>query len=125
MGKVPGVASGYATAPTAVVNGRPVTLDISGLNPGRSGAEGSTSIDADTPPNATVASVVVENRANVIATVQVFNGDLKAGERKLNLVINDMPQQQVPVPSTSSRPSAAVGRISAWRASSVAGNSTS
>ncbi|HTR00465.1 MAG TPA: BatA domain-containing protein, partial [Candidatus Acidoferrum sp.] len=71
-----------------VVNGRPVTLDIQKLT-------------SDAAVNAAVTSVVVENRSEVVATVQAFGGELAANDRQLSLSINGEGQQQLPVPATA------------------------
>ena len=71
-----------------VVNGRPVTLDIQQLN-------------KQTHVNALVESVLVENRADVIASVRSYGGEIEANKRQLSLSINGEMQQQLPLPATS------------------------
>lgn len=63
-----------------VVNGRPVTLDVQAL--------------ASAPtPNATVESVIIENRNSVSATIRSYNAELAAGEKQVQLSINGAVQQ--------------------------------
>lgn len=63
-----------------VINGRPVTLDIQQVAPAPEA-------------NYTVDSVVVENRASVVANIRAFNVDA-AGEKRVSLSINGSEQQQ-------------------------------
>ncbi|MEY4640452.1 MAG: hypothetical protein RLZZ227_446 [Pseudomonadota bacterium] len=65
-----------------VINGRPVTLDIQ-------------QAAAVPEANYTVDSVVVENRATVVANVRAFNADGAGSvERQVSLSINGVEQQQ-------------------------------
>ncbi len=84
-----GQAVRFADMIPDVVNGRAVTLDIQQLG-------------AKTPANYMVESVVVENRASVIASVRVFNGEIAAGAKKAGLSINGSAVQTLDVPASSS-----------------------
>ncbi len=66
-----------------VINGRPVTLDIQQVAP----------VPA---ANWTVDSVIVENRATVVASVRAFDVDAP-GEKQVSLAVNGVAQQQLPV----------------------------
>lgn len=70
-----------------VINGRPVTLDIQQVAPAPA-------------PNFTIDSVIVENRATVIASVRAFNIE-GPGEKQLTLSVNgaDQQQQSVNIPA--------------------------
>jgi hypothetical protein len=71
-----------------VINGRPVTLDIQQV--------------ASTPvANWTIDSVIVENRASVIASVRAFNIDA-ATEKQLVLSVNGVEQQRQSVTTPAS-----------------------
>ncbi|HEY0963799.1 MAG TPA: BatA and WFA domain-containing protein [Pseudomonadales bacterium] len=63
-----------------VINGRPVTLDIQQVAPAP-------------VANFTIDSVIVENRATVIASVRAFNIE-SPGEKQLTLSVNGVEQQQ-------------------------------
>lgn len=66
-----------------VINGRPVTLDLQQVAP--------------TPEaNWTIDSVIVENRATVIASVRAFGVDA-ASEKQVTLSVNGAVQQQQPL----------------------------
>jgi len=84
-----GQAVRFADMIPEVVDGRALTLDIQQLA-------------TTAPANSMVESVVVENRATVIASVRTFNGEIAANAKQLSLGINGEKVQTLPVPASSS-----------------------
>jgi hypothetical protein len=84
-----GQAVRFADMIPDVINGRPVTLDIQQVAPAPQA-------------NWTVDSVVIENRATVIASVRAFNTGASPAQKQLNLFINGVPQQELSVSTTAS-----------------------
>ena len=82
-----GAASRFADMIPDVVNGRPVALDVQPL----------TEL---APANATVESVIIENRSDVNATIRSFTAELAAGERQMHLSINGVEQQVLELGAT-------------------------
>lgn len=78
-----------------VINGRPVTLDVQ-------------QIGTEVVANFAVASVLIENRSDVIASVRAFNGSIGAAEKQLTLTVNGVVQQTLPLPPTSNNISTVV-----------------
>ncbi len=70
-----------------VINGRPVTLDIQQVEP----------VPAS---NWTIDSVIVENRATVVASVRAFGADTP-GEKQVSLSINGVTQQLQAISTTA------------------------
>ncbi len=75
-----GQAVRFADMIPDIINGRPVTLDLQQVEP-------------LPEANWTIDSVVVENRAAVIASVRAF-GIEAGGEKEVSLSVNGVPQQQ-------------------------------
>lgn len=81
-----GQAVRFADMIPDVVNGLPVSLDAQALT-------------TEATTNATVESVVVDNRDRVLVNVRVTNGALAAEARQATLTVNGVAQATLPVPA--------------------------